>query len=305
MHCPNCKTEIPDGAHFCPACGLSQIKSNDQSQDGGRGQSHASAPQPQGTQPQPQGTPPQQQFAPPQQQVAPPQPSNMPPQQPKPKKRWPLVVGICAAVLLVAVAGIAAFTFVLRNVSGKATQECDIVFTISIGQGYDTSASRIPVSIKGTDVNGNAVDKTVFLAYEGVDTQLPPGSYEVSAIGSPIAKDGTIYTYPDKPYKFTVDPKAEGNKTGSGRPTIAVASQNALAYTPVSPEKMTDKAIDDALAWARKDEDSRADVGQLEKATKARKNKGSAHALWLSPRFFADAMSRTCTLQQFANMAVL
>ena len=304
MYCPNCKTEIPDGAQFCPACGLSLAQRKDQSQ-GAAPQPQAAPPQQQAAAPQPQAAPPQQQGVPPQPQAAPPQPSNMPSQQPKPKKRWPLVVGICAAVLLVAAAGIAAFTFVRRSVISNATQECDIVFTISIGQGYEVGASRIPVNIKGTDVNGNEVDKTVFLAYQGVDTQLPPGSYEVSAVGSPIAKDGTIYTYPSKSYTFTVDPKAEGDKTGNGTPTVAVASQNALTYTPVSPEKMTDKAIDDALAWARKDEESRADVGQLEKAAKARKNKGASHALWLSPQFFTDAMSRACTPQQFANITVL
>ena len=152
--------------------------------------------------------------------------------------------------------------------------------------------------------------KTVFLAYEGVDTQLPPGSYEVSAIGSPIAKDGTIYSYPDKPYQFEVDPKDKGNnKTGNGKTdnaktTVTVASQNALTYTPISPEKMTDKAIEDALAWARKDEESRVDVGQLEKATQARKNKGASHALWSSPKFFTEAISRTCSLQQFATITV-
>ena len=270
MHCPHCNAEIPDGARFCPACG-----------------STLSQPTPSA---QPQATPPQ---------TTPPQPQATPDPLPKQKKRWPIVVGICVAVVLVAGMAFAAFSFVLRGVQGGAAQQRDVVFTIAIGSGYDTDASRIPVSITGTDVDGNAVDKTVFLAYSGVDTQLPPGSYQVSAIGSPIAKDGTIYEYSNSPYSFTID------ADGKGEEAVTVRSERALTYLPISPEKMTDKAIEDALAWARKDEESGADVGKLEAAAKARKNKNSTHALWSSPMFFTYAAARACIPQQFGNMALL
>ena len=292
MFCTHCGTQIPDGAQFCPKCGATQAQAQ-----GAPSRPQSTPPQPQGMQVQPQDTPPR--------------PQSTPPQGPSPKKRWPLVVGICAAALVLVVVGIAVFTFVLRGANGNtdqgrkdAGQQFDIVFTVSI-QGYDTGSSRIPVSIEGTDVNGNEVSEVVYLAYEGVDTQLPAGSYQVSAIGSPIAKDGTIYTYTNSPYSFKVDKSVAGYENNNGRPTIAVQSVQSLSYSPVSPNKMTDKAINEALDWARKDTESKADVATLEKAAKARKNKGSTNALWSSPRFFTDSASRACTLQRFGNMAVL
>ena len=289
MNCPHCNAEIPDGARFCPACGSTLSQNTPPAQPQGAPQQT----QAQGA--QPYGAPPQPNAALPQPNVAPPQPNAAPP---KPKKRWPLVVGICAAVLLVAVAVTVAFTLV-RGAGGSKAQERDVVFTISIGQGYDTGASRIPVAITGTDVDGNEVNETIFLAYEGVDTQLRPGSYQVSAVGSPIAKDGTIYEYTSTPYSFTVD---KGDKNSN---PVNVRSERSLTYLPISPDKMTDKAIEEALTWARKDEKSGADVGKLEKAAKDRKNKKAEKALWSSAGFFTDAMANACILQRFGNIALL
>ena len=288
MHCPNCNAEMPDGARFCPDCGNLVM-------------SQTTPPaQPQGTPPQPQPQP--RPYAAPQQPpTSTPLVQGTPNMRPKPKKRWPIVVGICAAVALAAGLAFVAYNFLRQGVQDGTTPQRDVVFTITIGREYKAGASRVPVNITGTDIDGNAVDKTIFLEYEGVDTRLPSGSYQVTAIGSPIAEDGTIYEYSSTPYSFTID---ANDKTETA---VTLPSQRELTFTPISPEKMTNEAIEDALAWARKDEGSSADVGKLEKAAKARKrgNANTTSALWSSPRFFTDAMARACTLQQFGNMAML
>ena len=140
-----------------------------------------------------------------------------------------------------------------------------VTFTISITSEYDKSSSRIPVEVTGQDANGNDVNETVFLAYSGADIELPEGKYQVKAVGSPIATDGTIYKIPSNPIDFELSAKKATNKDGG------VTVQKVLSFQPIAAKDMTDEQIKEAIAWARKDEKSNADVGQLEKATQQRK----------------------------------
>ena len=90
-----------------------------------------------------------------------------------------MVVGIVAAftvLLAVTVVGVVACSTIMGGHVGFGSNTHGVIFRINISNGYDTSSSRIPVQITGTDIDGNNVDKTVFLAYSGVDVELPEGA---------------------------------------------------------------------------------------------------------------------------------
>jgi hypothetical protein len=125
------------------------------------------------------------------------------------------------------------------------------------------------VHVTGTDIDGNAVDQTIFLAYSGVDVELTKGTYHAEVVGSPITSAGVIYEIPSKGIDFTLDDDlAEGEE-------FRQPVRNTFVLTPIAPDKTTDEAVKDAIAWARKDEQSNADVGKLEAAIEARRKQGT------------------------------
>ena len=48
-------------------------------------------------------------------------------------------------------------------------------------------------------------------------------------------------------------------------------NSKVLEFEAIQPEDMTDEKVQDALSWARKDEESGVDVGKLEEAMKKRR----------------------------------
>lgn len=140
-----------------------------------------------------------------------------------------------------------------------------VTFMIMISSEYDEDSSRIPLRITGTDWEGNDVDKTIYLAHSGVDTELPEGSYKAEVLGSPIASDGTIYAIPNRTVEFEISEDLGPNEE------YTLGNRQVFAFAALAPEEMTDELVNDALRWARKDEESGADVGKLEDAIKQRR----------------------------------
>ena len=138
-----------------------------------------------------------------------------------------------------------------------------VTFMVSITD-YDEGSSRIPVRITGTTIDGDEVDQTIFLAHSGQDVELPNGRYHAEALGSPITSAGIIYRVPATVVSFTL-----GEDLSPGE-TYALPMRTAFEFVPIDPNGMTDQQIQDALAWARKDEASGVDVGKLEAAAMRR-----------------------------------
>jgi len=180
-------------------------------------------------------------------------------------------VAIVVCSLLLVFAAMGAVTVCAGIVSGIHTRTAQsthpVTFMVSI-RDYDEDSSRIPVRITGTDINGESVDRTIFLAHSGVDVELLKGRYHAEVLGSPISSKGMIYAVPSTTIDFTLgedlDPH-EGYK---------MPSSLTLVFVPIDAQNMTDEQINDALTWARKDEESGVDVGKLEAAAKERQQTG-------------------------------
>jgi hypothetical protein len=132
----------------------------------------------------------------------------------------------------------------------------------AVSTELDESSSRIPAHITGTDVNGNDVDMELFLARDGVDCELMPGTYHLKVLGSPITSDGFIFDLTVSEIDFEVPKNLKPDEE------YLVPSTKTLFFTPLDPAEVTDEQIEDAVAWARKDTDPSVDADALEQAAK-------------------------------------
>ncbi len=113
--------------------------------------------------------------------------------------------------------------------------------------GLDNGGTHVPVEVEGTDQQGNAVKRIVYLLADGSGLSLAPGTYEVWAVGSPIADDGTIYSIPDVRIKVVLNDEAI--EAGEAAPV-----PESLSYVPIEAGKVTDEQIEEALKWAHEDD---------------------------------------------------
>ena len=103
-------------------------------------------------------------------------------------------------------------------------QHAPISLTVPVDAGAYTSeaGSKIPISITGTDLDGNKVDMLRFVNEHGKQLELVRGSYSLSIPASPIAKDGTMYDVPSN--KVSVNIGDDGKPAITGKFEIKVAA---------------------------------------------------------------------------------
>ncbi|MBO7673990.1 MAG: zinc ribbon domain-containing protein [Atopobiaceae bacterium] len=274
MNCPNCGAPIPPTASFCPNCGCDLRQQPVSVGIPGRqaapvGNDSSGRPaDPRGTAPRrPQG------FEEATTAGGPHRDDRQSDQggHQRSKLSGGAKTAIVVAVLmlvLVSLGFVLLFTSLVGNVSLRATQSTHpVTFVVSI-LDYDDESSRIPVHITGTDIHGDEVDRTIFLAHSGVDVELLKGRYHAEVLGSPISSSGMIYEVPTTTIDFTLGDDLE---PGEG---YRMPSSLSFVFRSIDAQNMTDDKIADALSWARKDEEAGLDVGKLEAAAKARQQSG-------------------------------
>lgn len=265
MYCPNCGNKLPEDGSFCPTCGA-RIAVRSAAQPDSTSQASSDfqqGPSNQSQQAEPVVETP---YIPGTQYGHTSQ---------SPRRHSGVVVGIIIAVVAltlitaVVTASCVALSFGARarttpSIGSLIKTTHDVTFIVSGLDDTDENSSHIPLRITGTDIDGNKIDKTIFLPYSGVDTQLPEGTYEAQVLGSPISSNGTIYEYPTRSIQF----KISGLAPNEG---YMLPNSKVLKFEAIQPEGMTDEKVQDALSWARKDEESGVDVGKLEEAMKKRR----------------------------------
>lgn len=172
----------------------------------------------------------------------------------------------------------------------KAHQPVDVAIQIT-APNYTAGATRIPMHVTGTDLDGNGVDEVQYVSPDSATLSLRRGTYEVVVAASPILEDGSLYVVPDTVVSVTVgdggmssgssdvaDTQGDGSSAAAhtsadsgdfAAPTVAVDS--AIALTPVDPADVTDDMIEAARQAAAAD-DQNADKAEAlaQKATQVR-----------------------------------
>ena len=115
--------------------------------------------------------------------------------------------------------------------------------------GWDTvaGASKLPVKVSGTKSDGSSVDEVQYVDSTGAGIELSQGTYELVVVASPIAADGTVYTYPDNTIACEVgdlDPDATIDLSAESGGTVAIA------LSPVAALDVTDEQLSDAAHYA-------------------------------------------------------
>lgn len=246
MFCRSCGRELADDVKFCPACGVPVVDTESAAE----------------------------------QVKAPEAPVHIPAEdnpgaadeqdESKPRKQGLPRAAIVAIVIAVtaALAGGGAFLWWRAEQDRIAQEAYDAAHslhavTISVSaSGWDTAngASRLPVSVKGTDLDGNEVDDTAFVDSAGTGISLMQGTYRIEPIASPFGSNCELYAIPegagiDIEISDDVETEAPVDATEAG----------AIALEPLEVSAITDEQLQAAY-----DQASAGGYDDPDAATKAR-----------------------------------
>jgi hypothetical protein len=277
MYCNNCGARIErDGSSFCPYCGAppdaappDDPSASDAAPAAPIGAADAPGPEPADAPgPEPADAPGTAPVPGPEPADAPAPgavPAAAPDESPAPaaprsgkagrRGRRPVVLVVVALVAAIAAAGGAVWwkseqdRQAAQAAWDAAHAERSVRLTI-VAPGYTSAATRIPLEVTGTDLDGGAVTRTEYVGADDPSISLQQGSYEIRVTASPILEDGSLYSLPEGTVGVTVGDADEDTADG----TIELAAVD-------DPASVTDEQIAAAKAAAEADpqDDGRAE----------------------------------------------
>jgi len=134
--------------------------------------------------------------------------------------------------------------------AADSTPRAIVLFSTSC-PGLDADGTRIPLVVRGTTAEGEAIDRVCYIEPDGTGLNVAAGTYELTVSASPISSSGTLYRLPASPISLAV-----------GDPELAlgiVSVEDSLTLEPLSDGEYTEEGIAAAVECARGDE-ARANV---------------------------------------------
>ena len=145
-----------------------------------------------------------------------------------------------------------------ENAQNAARQRVSVTVAVSVpAEEGAAQGSMIPLTVHGTDLNGQPVDETRFVNWDGTGLTLLQGTYDLSVAASPIASDGTLFSLPENTATVTVSAPA-GSSTEAADPETPVnegapvdlTEQVRFSFGTVDPASVTDDQINAAYTYA-------------------------------------------------------
>lgn len=285
--CRNCGHELADDASYCGNCGTPVASSDTDEAPRGAIDAAATGNAAEGDAPREDGsdeaddTFTEDPNGPATAAPAAPQPDAAPIASPAQKR--PLrgkTVAVAAALVAVLAAGGGAGYYFGVYLPEQERIEADRIahsvhaMRISVeAEGWDTAsgASRLPVQVTGTDLDGKDVDEVQYVDSDGAGIELIQGEYRLRAAASPIASDGGIYDVPDTELKVEI-----GEDAGDGE-DVDLSGEQRFELTATDAVSVTDEQIDAAYKYASQDKGAKdagitADADALKQAATKRRD---------------------------------
>lgn len=111
--------------------------------------------------------------------------------------------------------------------------------------GYGEGSSPVPLRVSGTTDEGSTVAGVRIVTKLDGWLSLLPGSYTVTAVGSPVTAAGGMFSVPKGSWRVEVT--SDGGSVTA--PDGTVSDEVAISYTPLSPADITDDQVGAIRAW--------------------------------------------------------
>ena len=285
MFCSKCGTEMPDGSAFCPQCGKKVVDLGNAgatieppvASAGAAGLNASNAPiAPEGAAGSAANDAPGGPGATIELPVAPGgaassnvnelsgAPGGAAGPAPKKSKRTAILVAVAVAVIVIAAVGIGLWWKADQDAKAAEKAAWELAHTGQVTEvsaetpAFDSASTPIPVQVKGSDLDGNAVDEMRFLKSGSMQVETLAGSYDLSFPAGYITGEGKVYKSPGATQHIDVAQPTDGSKA-------AAQVVQAGAYVEVGDLEVTDELINEIADLAKQDPDDNGKAESLKK----------------------------------------